>query len=208
MLPKLYYISQGNSISDHEFNIMNALEGGVKMIQIRLKELHATVSLSWYEKMIRVCREYDAICIINDYDDVAIRLNADGVHVGKEDTLPSLIRKKSGNKNLIIGATANNKDDLIRCMQEPVDYIGFGPLRYTPTKKKLAEPLGINGIKIILRNLKSPVPVYAIGGIKTEDVESLMDAGCYGVAVSTDLTEGGLNEIKKKIEQYNTLLYA
>lgn len=207
MLPKLYYISQGKTLSEHFTNIQNALLAGIRMIQVRLKELTAASSENWFVQILEKCKKYDAICIINDEVDLALSLNADGVHVGRDDEKPSSIIKKVKNKKFIIGSTANNSSEFQMCIKEPIGYIGLGPVRQTTTKKNLSPILGINGIQDILYAYSTHLPIYAIGGIRISDVKALKEAGCYGVAVSGDLSWCDVELLKKKVEAYNSVLY-
>jgi thiamine-phosphate pyrophosphorylase len=207
MLPKLYYISQGSTLSEHFININNALTAGVKMIQIRLKELIGVSNDSWFEEILRKCKMYEAYCIINDFADLAISIHADGVHVGREDEKPIDIMKKTKSNKFIIGATANNYSEFEKCLNQPINYIGLGPVRHTSTKKKLSPILGIEGIHEIISNFQPLIPVYAIGGIQLSDVKRLMHAGCYGVAISADLSMSDVELLKKKVEAYNNVLY-
>lgn len=207
MLPRLYYISQGRTLSEHFINIRHALLAGIKMIQIRLKELMNVSSESWFLQILENCNKFDAICIINDEADFALSINADGVHVGRNDESPSNIIKKAKNQRFIIGSTANNLSDFKKCIQEPIHYIGLGPVRYTDTKKNLSPILGIKGIQEILSSCPTSLPVYAIGGIQLTDVKDLRQTGCYGVAVSGDLSMNNVELLKKKVEGYNIELY-
>jgi thiamine-phosphate pyrophosphorylase len=207
MLPKLYYISQGNTLTEHFININNALLAGIKMIQIRLKELIGVSNEAWFEEILRKCKKHYAFCIINDFADLAISICADGVHVGRDDDKPIDIIKKINSNEFIIGATANNYADFQKCINQPVNYIGLGPVRHTTTKKKLSPILGIEGIQEIISNFQPLLPVYAIGGIQLSDVKPLMDVGCYGVAISADLSMADVELLKKKVEAYNNVLY-
>jgi thiamine-phosphate pyrophosphorylase len=207
MLPKLYYISQGNTLTEHVININNVLMAGVKMIQIRLKELISVSSASWFEEILHKCKKYNAFCIINDFADLAISIHADGVHVGREDEKPTDIIKKIKSNKFIIGATVNNRSEFEKCINQPVNYIGLGPVRHTSTKKKLSPVLGIEGIQEIISTCQYAKPIYAIGGIQLSDVKPLMDAGCYGVALSGDLSISDIEILKKKVEAYNSVLY-
>ena len=135
---------------------------------------------------------------MNDYVFVAKEISADGVHLGKEDMNPKEARKILGN-NFIIGGSTNNLEDVRRQMADGCDYIGIGPFRFTSTKEKLNPVLGLEGIKKIAEQYGSKILMIAIGGIKTEDVASLMETGIHGVAVSSaiNLSENKIETARK-----------
>jgi len=197
-MDKLYYISQG----DHLKNIENACEGGVKLIQLRAKELPFKVYFQLALKAKEICDFYGAILIINDNVEVAALVNAQGVHLGKSDRSPKEAREILG-AGKIIGATANTYEDCMVLIEQKVDYIGLGPFRFTSTKQHLSPLLGIEGYSKILQKLKKNgcnTPVYAIGGIEKEDVEALFKTTINGVAVSGILSGKATTEIKSHYE--------
>jgi len=118
----------------------------------------------------------------------ARKISADGVHLGKDDMDPKEARKILGN-NFIIGGSSNTIDDVKRLIAEGVDYIGIGPYKFTSTKEKLNPVLRLEGIRANTKAVKTFVfsapPLIAIGGIKLEDVEPLMETGIHGIAVSS-----------------------
>ncbi|MDE6296255.1 MAG: thiamine phosphate synthase, partial [Muribaculaceae bacterium] len=130
-----------------------------------------------------------------------LKLNADGVHLGKEDMAPRDARKILDVK-CIIGATANSLDDIKKAIEAGADYIGLGPFRFTTTKKKLSPVLGLEGLREIMKKLReiSDIPVVAIGGITTEDLPDIMKTGVTGVAISgTILNSDNPEETTKEI---------
>lgn len=159
---------------------------GVKWIQLRLKDADEFV---WEQEAIEVwevCQDYGVTFIINDNVEVAKRVMADGVHLGKEDMKPSEARKILGNE-AIIGGTANSFQDILTLQKEGIDYIGLGPFRQTETKKKLSPILGIDGYENIIakcRQANVTIPIVGVGGIALEDIKLLRKSGLHGVAVS------------------------
>jgi thiamine-phosphate pyrophosphorylase len=143
--------------------------------------LSATELLKLAEDVKEITEKYKATLIINDNHLVAAMVNAEGVHLGKEDALPSDARKFL--LEHIIGGTANDLQDVERII-DAVDYIGLGPLRFTSTKKKLAPILGFNGFAEIIKASPQPKPIIAIGGVTIDDIEPLMKIGLHGIAVS------------------------
>ncbi|WP_185217184.1 thiamine phosphate synthase [Sphingobacterium mizutaii] len=187
-LSRIQYISDGRTFSDQERNIRKALDSGIKWLQLRWKfgrekELHQLAELSR-----KLCELYQATFIINDHLYLAKDLDADGIHLGLQDESILSARAVLGNEK-IIGGTANSFQDVLQRIQEECDYIGLGPLRFTSTKQKLSPVLGFSGYQEIIQRLKNEKvqypPIYAIGGIKEQDLTKLLQAGIYGVAVSS-----------------------
>ena len=127
-------------IYSYEEQVSAVLNGGAKWIQFRDKELNGKEFINTAGKIQSLCRRHKAVFIINDRVKIAAELNADGVHIGKEDVHPEEARKLLG-EHKIIGVTANTIEDIIELSQYQVDYIGLGPFRFTPTKKNLSPVL-------------------------------------------------------------------
>ncbi len=190
-MEKLQYISQGFTIEDQELNIRKALDNGIKWIQVRWKNAPENQFIKLCEISKKLCSENKALCVINDHVHIAKDLDADGVHLGLKDTSIEIARHILG-ENKIIGGTANTISDVLQRMNEPCDYIGLGPLRFTSTKEQLSPILGFEGYQEIIKGLKEKaieIPkIFAIGGIVLEDIELLQQIGIYGVAVSGQIT--------------------
>ncbi|MDC8105762.1 thiamine phosphate synthase [Chryseobacterium sp. PTM-20240506] len=188
---KLQYISQGNTKEEQELNIYRALDAGVKWVQVRWKNAPGKELFELCEKSKLQCTEYGAICIINDHIHLAELVDADGVHLGLDDDTITQARQILGPEK-IVGGTANTLEDVLQRIDESCDYIGLGPLRYTPTKEKLSPVLGFKGYQQLIRDLEKrsvKIPaIYAIGGVRLEDVELLQEIGIHGVAVSGQIT--------------------
>ncbi|MCL5029475.1 MAG: thiamine phosphate synthase [Bacteroidetes bacterium] len=187
MISRLHYITQDIPNFTHYELVEEACKGGADWIQLRVKNSSYN---EWKElafKTKKVCNNYNAKLIINDNVDIAKTVNADGVHLGKNDMPSAEARKILGN-NFIIGGTANTFEDVERLNQTGVDYIGVGPFRYTTTKEKLSPILGLDGYQNILNKCRDKdikIPIIAIGGIRPEDISSLFQTGIYGIAVSS-----------------------
>jgi len=190
-MEKLQYISQGFTIEDQELNIRKALDNGIKWIQVRWKNAPENEFIKLCEISKKLCSENQTVCIINDHVQIAKDIDADGVHLGLKDTSIEIARHILG-ENKIIGGTANTILDVLQRMEEPCDYIGLGPLRFTSTKERLSPILGFEGYEEIIQNLKEKsleIPkIFAIGGVVLEDIELLRQIGIYGVAVSGQIT--------------------
>lgn len=174
--------------------------GGIKWIQFRMKNSSPEEKLIEGEKLARICKKYNATFIINDDVELAIKLNADGVHLGLSDMDPLEARKLLGEK-AIIGATCNTFEDICLRHKQKVDYIGLGPLRYTTTKKNLSPVIGIDGYKEIIQKCKDKginIPIVAIGGIRTDDFRNIQETGVYGIAISSLITSSDNIEERSK----------
>ena len=194
MISRLHYITQDLPDFSHAELAEFACKGGADWIQLRVKNKSYDEWLMIAQETKLVCLKYGAKLIINDNVQIAKEISADGVHLGKEDMNPKEARKILGN-NFIIGGSTNNMEDARRRMTGGCDYVGVGPFRFTSTKKNLSPVLGLEGIKSISDKFGNKIPMIAIGGIKLEDVESLMQTGIHGVAVSS-----GINLAEDKIE--------
>ncbi len=197
----LQYISQGKTAQEHLENIEAVLGAGCKWIQLRLKNYPIPIISEIGIRVKELCENNNAIFILNDHPNIAKRINADGVHLGKDDMSPLEARKILG-ENSIIGGTANTIEDIIHLDKEKVNYIGLGPFKFTTTKKKLSPVLGITGYRTLnteMKIRKIDIPVYAIGGILEHDIKSLKATGVKGIAVSGLLTQ---EQNKKKLIQY------
>jgi len=204
-MEKLYYISQGTSLNDHLTNIQKVCEAGCKLVQLRLKSVTQQQYNETASKAKVICETFDANLIINDNIEAAVYSNANGIHLGKKDRSPVEARILASGK--IIGGTANTLEDCLLLAAAEVDYIGLRPFRFTETKKGLDPLVGLNGFEQIqkaltLRDIN--IPVYAIGGIQTADVESIIGIGIHGVSVSGLLTDK--KDLKERISQIQSVL--
>ncbi len=186
MLSKIQYISHGDTVEEQKKNILNALEAGCKLIQVRFKNGSKEAILDVASQARTWCTYASAHLIINDSIEIAKAVDADGVHLGLTDSSVEEARKVLGSTK-IIGGTANTLEDVIRRINEKCDYVGLGPLRFTSTKEKLSPLLGFEGYQRVMKELELlglSIPIYAIGGIVQSDVQLLKRTGVYGIAVS------------------------
>ncbi|GAA3590923.1 thiamine phosphate synthase [Flavivirga amylovorans] len=200
MIPKLHYISQGNSGKEHLENIKKACTSGAELVQLRLKNLSEKKMLKIAEEARELTAHYQTRLIINDHYKIAKKIKADGVHLGKNDTAPTVARKHLETWQ-IIGGTANTLEDCEALIEKKVNYIGLGPFRFTTTKNNLSPILGTNGYLTILEALQTDTPIIAIGGITIEDVPDILKTGIHGIAASGEITKDF-----NKISQFNKLL--
>lgn len=206
MLPKLQYISQGTSPEIHLAHITFALDAGIKLIQLRLKNVSDACYLDTAHKTKALCHAYGAKLIINDNAHVAQGCDSDALHLGLNDmTIPEA--KKIFSEKLI-GGTANTFEHVQQRCAEQVDYIGLGPYRFTTTKEKLSPILGLSGYERIIHQMKVHklhTPVYAIGGIAFKDLAAIVNTGVYGIAVSGLITQSDQKE--KLVKNIHNVLY-
>lgn len=163
-----------------------ALEGGCRWIQLRMKESPTAEVEAVAREVQRLCKEHEAIFIIDDYVDLAKKLEADGVHLGKND-MPVAEARRTLGEGFLIGGTANTFEDIQAHCRNGADYIGCGPFRHTTTKKNLSPILGLEGYAGIIRRMEEEgisLPVVAIGGITAEDIPAIMRTGVDGIALS------------------------
>lgn len=182
-----------------------ALEGGCRWIQLRMKDAGEAEIERVALRILPECRRREAVFVIDDHVELALRVGADGVHLGKNDMPVDKARRLAGD-GFIIGGTANTFEDVQRLVAQGADYIGCGPFRFTTTKKNLAPMLGIEGYKDILSRMKEhgiTLPLVAIGGITCGDIPRLMAAGVSGIALSGSVlrAERPVEEMKKVVNE-------
>ena len=182
----IQFITHANDRYNYLDGVRIALEGGCRWIQLRMKDASEEEVLKTAESTRKLCRQYDAVFLLDDYVELVERSGADGVHLGKDDMPIDEARRLLG-KDKIIGGTANTFEDVKRIYSAGADYIGCGPFRFTTTKKKLSPILGLDGYRRIIEQMDAygiNIPVIAIGGILLQDVSDIMQTGVSGVAVS------------------------
>lgn len=207
MYNKLQYISQGNTVEKQLNNIQKALDNGCTWIQLRFKTKNELNLFGLAESAKIMCDKYMADYIINDNVYLAKKMDAHGVHLGLSDMKIEEARAVLGNTK-IIGGTANTFEDVLQRAEERCDYIGLGPFQFTATKENLSPILGLEGYRSIIEKMKQKnieTPIYAIGGITLENVESLMETGIRGIAVSGLITQS--ENPTQLITQLNEKLY-
>ena len=187
MIPKLHYISQGASPTQHLENIKKACVSGIDLVQLRLKNETNHVVLETAKKAREITSKHCVLLIINDHFKIAVQVQADGVHLGKSDTCP-LIARATLETWQIIGGTANTLEDCQTLIDKKVDYIGLGPFRFTKTKANLSPVLGQQGYASLVKQLQTKTPIIAIGGIIQTDVSFIIKTGVHGIAVSGEIT--------------------
>jgi len=164
----------------HEELAGQAARGGARVMQLRDKKPGSGTLFDTAARFVEVCREAGAISIINDRADIALASGADGVHLGLND-LPVDIAREVLGPDKIIGGTASTIEEALRVEQLGADYVGFGHIFETPTKKKEYAPRGTGYLKKLCEAVS--IPVVAIGGIDAGNIRKVVDAGADAVAV-------------------------
>ncbi len=156
-----------------------ALKGGLTLVQYRDKNADDTVRIEVAQKLRQLCHTYSAIFIINDRVDLALAVDADGVHLGQQD-MPIAIARELLGPHRLIGRSTTNPDEMQRAIAEGADYIGVGPVYATPTKEGKAAA-GLEYVSYVAKNC--PLPWFAIGGIDPNNINDVIDAGARRVSV-------------------------
>lgn len=187
---KLCFITPDRVAPDYLIEtVLLLLESGIRWIQYRDKQSTKKIIYENALNLRKLTRKFDALLSINDYPDIALAADADGVHLGQED-LPLIEAKKiMGNK--IIGISTHDLNQAIEAYKGGADYIGFGSIFHTSTKDA-GEPKGLTALKQVKETIK--IPVIAIGGIKTSNVLSVLNNGADGIAVSSGLLIGDIKD--------------
>lgn len=186
-LPRIYFITHRNERFTYLDSARLALDSGIRLIQLRMKDADKEEIKSTAEELQTICNSYNATLILDDHVEIVRELNLDGVHLGLKD-MPIKEAKCILNSCQITGATANEYRHISSAFEQGADYIGLGPFRFTKTKSNLSPVLGLESSEKILSQCRANninLPIYAIGGIEIRDIESLVNAGFYGIAVSS-----------------------
>jgi len=162
-----------------------ALKGGVKIIQIREKQMEFRDLITLSKQALKLTREYGAFLIINDSVEVALKTGADGVHLGEMDTSVRDARLILS-ENRVIGFSVKTTEEAIKAESMGADYVAVNGVFPTQTKTDLGYLPGLEAVRLIRKSVS--LPVIGIGGINTGNFESVIEAGAHGVAVVTAIT--------------------
>ncbi|MEE9522961.1 MAG: thiamine phosphate synthase [candidate division NC10 bacterium] len=172
----------------HREVVEQALQGGTPMIQLRDKDGDLR-TLSEEASVIRhLCRRQGALFIVNDRLDLALAVEADGIHLGQED-LPARLARPLLRPGMFLGISTHSVEEAREAEAAGADYIGFGPVFPTGTKTGTRPEVTLDGIRMVRAAVR--IPVVAIGGITLERVPEVIGAGADGVAVISAIVEAG-----------------
>lgn len=178
--------------------VSDVLNAGIKFIQYREKD---RTRRQIYEEALRLRRltsDFSAALIINDHADIALAVEAEGVHLGQADFPLKEARRIMGGK--IVGISTHNLEQAIAAEADGADYIGFGPIFHTTTKDA-GIPVGVNNLRIIKQNVS--IPVIAIGGINLDNIESVINAGADAAAIAAAICKGDLAENARRFVSFS-----
>jgi len=164
----------------HEEIVAAALRGGATLIQYREKNATTRQMIEQAARVRDLCRAYGVPLVINDRVDVALAVEADGVHVGPDDMPVALARRLLG-RDKIVGASAGTVAEADAAIAAGADYLGVGAIFATTSKADAGEPIGLEGLEQIVRI--SPIPVVGIAGIHAANAASVIRVGAQGIAV-------------------------
>lgn len=160
-------------------HIEESLEGGVTFLQLREKNLDTDSFFKEAIKIKELCKKYNVPFIINDNVEIALKSNADGIHVGQDDMNAKEVRKLIGNDK-ILGISVQTVEQALLAQEQGANYLGVGSI-FTTTSKDDAKNVSINTLKEICNAVN--IPVVAIGGIDKNNIKQLSKTGINGIAV-------------------------
>ncbi len=200
MIPKLHYISQGNSPKAHLDHIQNACAAGAELVVLDIQNSSEKKFLKIAKQAREITAHFQTRLIISTHYKIAKEIKVDGVHLDKSTLCPTALRKELLPWQLI-GATANTLQDCETLIEKEIDYIYLAPFK--TTEDNSSQVLGLNGFTAITDALKTETPIIGVGGITTMDVTAILETGVSGVGVSDEITQD-FNTIKT----FNQLLTA
>jgi thiamine-phosphate pyrophosphorylase len=209
-LPRIYPILDTGVLEARQFSITSAaaafLEGGAGILQLRHKQHWGRAVFDAAREIARMCREAGALFIVDDRADIAMLLEA-GVHLGQDDLPPRDARRLLGS-DAVIGFSSHNVRQVCEAGGEPVDYLAFGPVFSTASKRNPDPVTGIEALKECRALVEKPL--VAIGGITRETAAAVLAAGADSVAVIGDLLPAELTSLsflsmRQRMEEWQQL---
>lgn len=183
-LLQVYFIVGSNNCKKNPAAVLtDAIEGGVTLFQFREKGTGARTGLDKLElakDLQQICRKHRIPFLVNDDVDLALQIDADGVHVGQDDESVETVRERIGDK--ILGVSAHSIEEAELAIAQGADYLGVGPVFPTTTKEDAREAAGFTLIQQ-LRSIGCDVPIVGIGGINSSNCASVIEVGADGVSV-------------------------
>ncbi|MGE6539946.1 thiamine phosphate synthase [Bacillus luti] len=208
-LLQVYFImGSNNCMKDPLAVLKEALDGGVTLFQFREKgegALTGEKRLQFAKEVQALCKEHGVPFIVNDDVELAIELDADGVHVGQDDEGITSVRERMGDK--IIGVSTHTIEEARWAIENGADYLGVGPIFPTSTKKDTKAVQGTKGLAHF-REQGIMIPIVGIGGITIENTASVIEAGADGVSIisAISLAESAYESTKELVEEVSKSL--
>ena len=197
IIPEGLYGITGENFANGKTNlecVEAMIKGGIKIIQYREKKKSLGQKLEEARVLREVCIKNGVLFIINDNIDIALLVDADGVHVGQDDLPPSEVRKLIGDDK-IIGLSTHSPEQGKKAFENPdVDYLGVGPI--FPTTTKDTAPVGLEYLDFAVKNLD--IPFVAIGGIKEHNIDKIIGHGAKRICLVSDIV--GAPNIEEKVK--------
>lgn len=187
-LPRVYFITDRHQIPEKRslFDVLEELlNAGLKLVQLREKDLTTQDLFQLAQKLRHLTQRYNCRLIINDRVDIALAVSADGVHLGQHSLSPQAARDILG-ANAFIGVSTHSQFELQKAQDQGADFVTYGPVYFTPSKAEYGPPVGILSLQEAVSN--ADLPVFALGGIKCENIAEIATSGCYGVAAISALS--------------------
>ena len=199
---KLYLITDRKQIKmPLSAAVRLALEGGVRAVQLREKDLPIRELLALSQELRAMTKEFGAKLFINDHVDVAVAVDADGVHLGHQSMPAAAVRKIAGTK-LMIGVSTHNIEEARAAESAGADFVTFGPIYETPSKSHLGAPAGLDALKEVKRAVD--IPIFALGGIRGSNIGHVLWSGAYGVSMISAIF--GADDIRKKAKNISEMV--
>lgn len=177
----LYLVTDEN-LDDNALQhiVSQAVAGGVSIVQLREKETDIRRFIKRAAMLKQILSGTDVPLIINDRVDVALAVDADGVHLGQSDMPAEMARKLLGD-NKILGLSVESQQEFIDAQKMPVDYLGLSAIFATPTKANIKKEWGVEGLQ--QASASTIKPIVAIGGINATNIKQISQAGACGIAL-------------------------
>jgi thiamine-phosphate pyrophosphorylase len=187
MIPKLHYISQGNTPKEHIENIQKACSSGAELVHLNIKNVSEKKYLKLAKEAREITAHFQTRLLLIEHFKIAKEVKADGMYL--DDTnFCSTIAPEHLFTWQIIGATANTIQDCKALLAKNVDFICLKPFKKIANEEISMKALGLNGYSVIVDTLKTETPIIGFGGITTNDISSILETGISGVAVSEEIT--------------------
>ncbi|WP_353854241.1 thiamine phosphate synthase [Bacillus sp. Bos-x628] len=201
----LYFIMGTANTDRHPLDVIEeAIKGGITMFQFREKgegALQGEAKKRLAEQIQVLCKEAHVPFIVNDDVQLAIEIDADGVHVGQEDANAQDVRQKIGEK--ILGISTHHIDEVKQAIKDGADYVGMGPVYPTKTKKDTRSVQGVSLIKEV-RSHGLNIPIVGIGGITSDNAAPVIQAGADGISIISAISQS--KQPRKAAEQLKSLV--
>jgi thiamine-phosphate pyrophosphorylase len=200
---RLYLVTDRKQVPGQDLDaaVRQALEGGVRSVQLREKDLSDREVYELGRELRTLTHEFGASLFVNDRADLARAVNADGVHLTQNSYSASDARRIIGEAGLI-GVSTHSLKQAKKAEQEGADFITLGPVFETPSKKAYGPPVEIALLEQVVHAVR--VPVFAIGGIKKNNIDPVLHAGAHGIALISGILAAP--EIKQAAREFVTLV--